>query len=65
MVMVSALPPPPPPPPPKLLDQNTLNSVVKDVVAEQDRSGNINVFGIQEVSQELGVKPWSRPQESD
>ena len=30
----------------KLLDQNTLKSVVKDVVAEEDRSRNIVVFRI-------------------
>ena len=52
-----------------LLDQNTLKSVVKDVVAEEDRSKNVIVFGIPEepaeqisekvaeVLQELGEKP--------
>ena len=52
-----------------LIDQNTLKSVVKDVVAEEDRSRNIIVFGLPEepteqinekvceVLQELGEKP--------
>ena len=52
-----------------MFDQNTLKSVVEDVVAEEDRSRNIIVFGlseepteqinekVDEVLQELGEKP--------
>ena len=52
-----------------LLDQNTLKTVVKNVVAEEDRSRNILIFGLPEdteeqittkveaVLEELGAKP--------
>ena len=37
----------------RILDQDILKSVVKDVVAEEDRSRNFDIFGLEETPDEL------------